>query len=121
MQRQLAFLRYAVGDAAFELRIQRQHGAEDFAERREIVVGNPAAEAQQLFVENRSGVEYAENGFCFDGRGSVVQFDHDASHTLLTKRHEHAATDHRSGFGGDTVRKDHVERHGQGNVAEFGH
>ena len=37
MQRQLAFFGDAVSDGAFELRIERQHGAEDLAERGKIV------------------------------------------------------------------------------------
>jgi hypothetical protein len=121
MQRQLAFLGHAVRDGAFELRIQRQHGAEDFAERSEIVVGNPAAETQQLFVEHRSYVERTLDSFCGDRWFAVVQFNHNAGHTLLAKGHEHAATDDWHGFGGDTVGEHHVERHGQSNVAEFGH
>ena len=51
----------AIADRAFEFGIQRQHGAEDFAERGEIVVGDPAAEMQQLLVEDRRWVEDGEN------------------------------------------------------------
>jgi hypothetical protein len=50
-----------------------------------------------------------------------VQFDHDASHALLAKRHQHAASNYGRGTGWHTVSEDHVERHGQRNVAEFWH
>ena len=121
MQRQLAFFGDAVSDGAFELGIERQHGAEYFAERGEIVVRDPAAEAQQLIVEHRRGVEHAEDGFSRDRGLAIVQFNDDAGHALLAKGHEHASADHGSGIGGDTVGENHVERHGQGNVAELGH
>ncbi len=121
MQRQLAFFGDAVSDGAFELRVQRQHGAENFADRREVVVGDPAAETQQLLIEHRRDIEHAEDGFRFDRWLAVVQFDHDAGHALLAEGHEHASADDGSGLGGHTVGEDHVERHGQGDVAEFGH
>ena len=66
-------------------------------------------------------VEHAEDRFNFDGLFAIVQFNHDARQPLLSKWHEHAAADHGSGFSADTVGKYHVERHGQGNVAEFRH
>jgi hypothetical protein len=50
-----------------------------------------------------------------------VQFNHNAGHAPLAEGHEYAAADHRTSIGGDTVGKDHVERHGQGNIAELGH
>jgi hypothetical protein len=57
MQRHPAFPRDAVSDPASELRVQRQHGSENFAERRKVVIGNPAAQAQKLIIENRSDIE----------------------------------------------------------------
>ena len=121
MQRQPAFLSDAVSNGAFELRVQRQHGAENFADRGEIIIGNPTAKTQQLIVEHRRNVEDAENSFCLDRRFAIVEFNHDSRHALLAESYEHAAADHRSGFCTDTVGKNHVERHGQGNVAELGH
>ena len=89
--------------------------------RSEIVVGDPAAEAQQLLIEHRRGVEHAEDILGGDRRLAVVQFDDDARHALLAKRHQHAPAHDRRGIRRDTVGEDHVQRHGQGNVAEFGH
>src|ERR1700733_13059523 len=57
MERRPALPSNAVGNGAFELGAQREHGAEDFAGRREIVIGNPTAEAEQLVVKHRSEVE----------------------------------------------------------------
>ena len=88
---------------------------------RKIVVGDPAAEVQQLLVEHRGGIEHAEDVFRGDGGFAVVQFDDDARHALLAERHEHASADDWRGVRGDTVGEDHVQRHGQGDVAEFGH
>ena len=50
-----------------------------------------------------------------------MQFDDDAGHALLAERNQHAASNDGRGFRGDTVGEDHVERHGNGDVAEFGH
>ena len=111
----------AIGDRALELGAQRQHGAKHFSERGEIVVGDPAAETKELFVEDRRGVEYAENVFDGDGWLAVVQFDDDARHALLAEWDQHASAHDGRGVRGDTVGEDHVERDGDGDVAEFGH
>ena len=52
---------------------------------------------------------------------AVVQFDDDARHALLAERDEDASAHDWRGIRGDTVGEDHVQRHGQGDVAEFGH
>ena len=121
MQRELAFRCDAVSDGTLELRIQRQHGAEDFAERGKIVVGDPTAETQELVIEYRNSVEYALNSFGCDRGLTVVQFEDNAGQALLAEGHEHAAADQGSDLGADAIGKDHVERHGQGDVAELGH
>ena len=56
-----------------------------------------------------------------DGRLAVVKFDDDARHALLAERDQHASADDGRDVRGDTVGEDHVERHGDGDVAEFGH
>ena len=121
MQGHLAFRRESIADRALELGVQRQHGAEDFANRGEIVVGDPVAELQQLRVKHRSGIERGENVFRGDGRLAVVQFNDNARHALLAKRNQHAAADYGRGFRRDAVGEDHVQRDGHGNVAEFRH
>ncbi len=50
-----------------------------------------------------------------------MQFDDDASHALLAKWDQHAAANYRGGIRGNTVGEDHVQRHGDCNVTEFGH
>ena len=121
MQRHLTFFGEAVADGAFELGVQWEHGAEHIPERGEIVVGDPAAEMQQLIVENWNGIQDGQNIFRDDRRFAVVCFDDDARHALLAKWDQHAAADNGRGVGGDTVGEDHVERDGDGDVAEFGH
>ena len=121
MQSHLAVFGETIADGAFELGVQREHGAEYFAERGEIVVGNPATEMQQLVIEHGGCVEDGQNSLGGDGRFAVVQFDDDAHHALLAKWDEHASADDRRGVRGDAVGEDHVQRHGDGDVTEFGH
>ena len=71
--------------------VKRQHGAENFADRSEIVVGDPTAQLQQLLIENGRGVERGEDVFCRDGRFAIVKFYDDARHALLAKWDQHAA------------------------------
>ena len=52
---------------------------------------------------------------------AIVQFNHDSTQALLPEGHKHTAADHGSGLDADTVGEDHVERHGQGNIAILGH
>ena len=121
VQRHLTMLGQAIADRTLELGVQREHGAKHFADRGEVVIGDPAAELEQLLVEHGRWVENGEDAFCGDGGLAVVQIDDDARHALLAKRDQHAAADDGRGVRGDTVGEDHVERHGHGDVAEFGH
>ena len=50
MERHLAGFGQAISDGAFKFGVEREHGTEDFAERRKVVVGDPAAKLQQLCV-----------------------------------------------------------------------
>ncbi len=43
MESHLAGFGQAISDGAFELGVEREHGAENFAERGKIVIGDPAA------------------------------------------------------------------------------
>ena len=121
MQRHLALFGDAVSDDALEFGTQWKHGAEDFADRSEIVVGDPTAEAQQCVVEHRGRVEDADHIFRGDRWLAVVEFGDDARHALLAERDEDASAHDRRAFRSYTVGKHHVERHGQGYVTEFGH
>ena len=121
MQRHLALFGEAIADGAFELGVERKHGAENFSDRSEIVIGNPAAEFEQLQVEHGHSVEHGKNILCGDGRLPVVQFDDDAGQALLAEWDQHAAADDGRGIRANTVGEDHVERDGHGDVTEFGH
>ena len=57
MQSHVPFFGNPVIDSSFELGAQGEHGAEYFAERSEVVAGDPAAKAEQLLVENGRRVE----------------------------------------------------------------
>jgi hypothetical protein len=50
-----------------------------------------------------------------------VEFHDDAGHALLAEWDQHAPADDGSSVGRDTVGEDHVERHGDRDVTEFGH
>ena len=104
-----------------EFRSQRQHAAKYFSQRREIVVGNPPAELQQLIVENWRTIERADDVFGLNLGLAVVQLDNNTRHTALPEWNQHPAA-----HGGlypvcDAIGERHVQRDGQGNVAEFRH
>ena len=126
MQRHLPFGRDAIGDDAFKLGAERQHGAEDFAERRQVVVGNPVAQAQELLVQHRRRVEDAGEILglyvLIPGSGlAVVQFGDDARQALLAKGDHDTSAHHRLHPFRDAIGEDRVERYGQGYVAELRH
>ena len=52
---------------------------------------------------------------------SIVEVDDDSAHPLLSKRDEHAPTDDGHGIFTSAIGEDHVQRHGQRDVAEFRH
>jgi hypothetical protein len=74
-----------------------------------------------VVIEDWYSVDDAQDVSCGNFWLAVVQLDYDAHHSLLTERDEHAATDDRVQVGRDAVAKRHVQGHGQGDVAEFGH
>ena len=90
-----------VGDAVEDLLShfahERQHGAEDFADRGKVILGDPLREVEELRRENRFFVEDVEDGTGFDGRRVVVQAKDDASHLLVAEGDEDAGSDGRSG------------------------
>ena len=111
----------AVSDDAFELGSEWEHGAEDFADGREIVVGDPAAEAEQAIIENGRWIDDAEDILGGDARLAIVKIDYDAHAALLPEGNENATTDDRCHFRGDAVGECHVQRHGKSDVAEVRH
>ncbi len=126
MQRHVALIRDAISDCPFELCREWQHGAEDFANRSEVIIGNPLAKFQQLLVEDRREIEGFDNFFYLDRWGlslrlAIMQLDNDAPHPLLSERHQHAPADHRLHACRNGVGERHIERHGECNVAEEGH
>jgi hypothetical protein len=121
MKRHVPLLGDSVCDHAFELGSERKHGAENFADWSQVVVGDPAAEAQEEIVEDGSRVDNAENILGGDLWFAVVEIDHDAHHPLLAKGDEDTSSNYRDRSGRDTIGKRHIEGHGDGNVAEVGH
>ena len=111
----------AVADGSFEFRAQRQHGAENFTNGSEIVVGNPLAQADQLLIEHRRGIKHADDLLGFNFRLVIMQRGDDPRHALLPEGHEHASADDRLHPLGNSVREDDVKRNGQSDVTEFGH
>ena len=61
MQSHLPLFGDAVSNRAPEFRAQGQHRAEHFPERRQIIVGDPLAEAHELLVEHGRRIEHADH------------------------------------------------------------
>ena len=121
MQRHPPLIRDAIHDRAFKFGGERQHGAKHFTHRREIVIGNPLPKFQQLFIENRREVERLDDFFRLHLRRTVMQLNHNTRQPLLPKRHQHAPANYRFHPRRNRVGEHHVERHGEGDVAEERH
>ena len=100
---------------------KREHRAKNVADRSEVVVGDPASEAQQLIVEDRRGIDHAKTFFVVTDGLRSCSSDDDAGDALLAKRNEDASAHDGRGIRGDTVGEDHVERNRESYVAELGH
>ena len=57
---------------------ERQHGAQDFADGRDVVEGNPLGELEKLRRKDRLLVENVEDRFGFDRRRFVVDAKDDS-------------------------------------------
>src|SRR5580765_2572400 len=121
MERHLAVFGDAIPADALELGGERKHGAKDFTNGSKVVVGDPAAKAQEYFIEDRRRIDDAQNILGGNFRLVIVHADDDAHHALLAERDQHTSSDNGSHIGRDMVCEGHVERHGQGYVAEVGH
>jgi hypothetical protein len=121
VQRHLSFVGYVVADRALEFRAQRQHGAKDFTQRRQIIIGNPFAQMDKLVIEYRRSIEHAENVLCLHPGRAIMLCSNHARHALLAERHQNSSADHRLHAVRDAVGKRGVQRNGQGDVAEFRH
>src|SRR5579864_960225 len=72
---------------------RRKHGAKDFANRREIVAGNPLRQLNQLRSQRRSEIEHFGDFAEFRVLRNSVRKLHDyADKRFLAKRNQHAAS-----------------------------
>ena len=97
MQRVDALVGDAVADDLAKLRRQRQHGAEHFADGRNVILRDPATELHQFGGERGSGIEHLAQPLGSELRLAVVQFGDDAGEALLAERHDDAAAHDRLG------------------------
>ena len=108
----------AVGEVAADFGGERHHGAEDFAEGCDVVLGDPGGKLHEFGREQGSVVENLLDGFDFYAIGGwvVVHADDDAEQALATEGDEDASAEcgHSSV---NRVSEDAVERDGQGDVA----
>ena len=111
----------AIANRSFELRGQRQHGAKHFAERRQIVVRNPFAQPKELLIEHRRSIKHTENVFGLHFRRTIMKDGDDSRHALLAEWNQDAPADHGLHPVGDAIGERKVERHREGDVAEFRH
>jgi hypothetical protein len=107
---------------AADLGGEGHHAAEDFAERGDVVGGDPLGEEEEFVGEEWGVVEDLLEGFDFDVGGwrVVVDADDDAHEALAAEGDEDAGAD----CGGDAVDRVGevaVERDGEGDIAVTGH
>ena len=79
------------------------------------------AEVRRIGTGLKDGLAGAPGDVRVLGAIGVVQLDHDARHSLLAEWDQDASADNGCGFTIDTVGECHVQRHGQSDVAKFGH
>ena len=91
----MAFFGDAIRDGAFKFRAQRQHGAEHFAERCQVIIRDPFGQAHELLMEDGSGIEDVEDAFGFYRRLAIMYLDDHARHPLLPERYQHSPAHHR--------------------------
>src|SRR3954466_7629333 len=89
----LAFVGDAVADDALEFGTQGEHCSENFTDWGKVVVGDPAAEAEEVGIENCRRIEDADDILRGDIRLAVVKFCDDAGHALLAEGDEDASAD----------------------------
>ncbi len=122
MQCSNSFVGDVVADDAPELRGEWQHGAEHFADGRDVVLRDPAAQLHEFGRERGRGVEYLAQATGLELGLAIVQLGDDAAQPLLAKGHDDAAAD--AGLGrilGKAVGEGGVERDGHGHIAELRH
>ena len=122
MQCSNSFVGNVVSDDAPELRGQRQHGAKDFADGRDVVLRDPAAQLHQFGRERGSGIEHLAQATGLELGFAIVQLGDDAAEPLLAEGHDDAAAD--AGFRrvlGKAIGEDGVERNRHGHIAELRH
>ena len=74
-----------------DLRRQRQHPAQHFAERRAVVTGDPLAQREQFGVQHRLGVDQPQRLARLDLRRIVVAAQNHAGQLARPERHHEAA------------------------------
>ncbi len=120
MQRLVPSFGDGVNPGLLDLRRQRQHGAENLPDRRQVVVRNPLTQLHQRGIKHRLGVQNLKDSLGLHGRLAVMQRRDHAGEPLIAERNQHAGADHRRRTG-NLVGKRHVQRDRQDNVAERGH
>src|ERR1700676_2233089 len=87
-----SFLGDAITDGSLKFSAEREHAAKHFAERSEIIIGDPFAQPHQLLVKNRLRVQCAYEVFGRNTGLAIMKFDDDSREPLLAERDEHAAS-----------------------------
>ena len=102
-----------------DIRRQRQHAAQHFAQRRAVVIRYPARERKQRGVEHRRGIDQSQHFARRHRRSFVVTTQHHAGHFARTKRNQHAASGKHAVAQRQRqrIRKRLVERNRQTDIA----
>ena len=90
MQCSNSFVCDVVADDAPKLRRQRQHGAKYFADRRDVVLRDPAAQLHQLRGQCGRRVEYLAQAPGLELRLAIMQLGDNAAQPLLAEGHDDA-------------------------------
>ncbi len=100
---------------------QRQHGAQDFAERSAVVAGDPVAEAEEFVVEDRFGIDQAEGVFEIRVGRIVMNTEDDAGEFARAEGDEDACAglDAMLESERERVGESLIERDWQADVAEL--
>ena len=112
----------AIDEVTLDLGSEGEHAAKDFAERSDVVLGDPGGEAHEFIGQDRCVVEDLLDGFGFNAFGEriVVKTGDDAHKPLAAEGNEDAGSDDRN-HTVDCVGEGLVEGDGQGDIAEGRH
>src|SRR6266436_9753748 len=108
MERFMSSLSDAIYLGFLDLRRQRQHRANNFADGSEIVLGDPLPEFQKRRIENRVSIQDLKHSLRLHGGRAIMDRRHYAREPLLSEWNQHPSANDGNTVS-QTVRKHHVQ------------